>query len=306
MRLVTRTDFDGLVCAVFLEEAGLVDKYKFVHPKVIQDGLLTVTSDDIIANMPYAPGCAFWFDHHTSEMSRINIRETEFKGDCRSAPSAAQVIWDYFGGEKKFGTKFLPLLEAVNKYDSAVLTREEILSPSGWILIGLLLDPRTGLGRFDDFRIGSMQFMLNMIRHCRSLRAGEILKLPDVRERTDRYTEQQAHFEDMLRRCAQTAGNVLIINLLNEKTVYAGNRFLPYALFPDQNIEIRLMWGANRQKVVITCGHSILNRSSRTDVGRLMLKYGGGGHLRVGSCQIPAENREEVFQEILDQMQKDG
>ncbi|MEZ4524605.1 MAG: exopolyphosphatase [Desulfobacterales bacterium] len=306
MRLVTRTDFDGLVCAVLLEEAGLVDKYKFVHPKVIQDGLLTVTSDDIIANMPYAPGCAFWFDHHASEMNRVNIREIEFKGDCRPAPSAAQVIWDYFGGEKKFGTKFLPLLEAVNKYDSAVLTREEILNPSGWILIGLLLDPRTGLGRFDDFRISTVQFMLNMIRYCRTLRAGEILKLPDVRERTERYAEEQALFEEMIRRCARTEKNVLIVNLLGEETIHAGNRFLPCALFPDQNIELRMMWGANRQKVVFTCGHSILNRSSRTDVGKLMLKYGGGGHLRVGSCQIPAQDRERVFHEILAQVRKDG
>ncbi|MEE4357827.1 MAG: exopolyphosphatase [Desulfococcaceae bacterium] len=306
MRLITRTDFDGLACAVFLEEVGLVDSYKFLHPKVIQDGLLKIGPDDIIANMPYAPGCGYWFDHHTSELSRLDVKEIEFKGDCRSAPSAAQVIWDYFGGEKKFGKKYLPMLEAVNKYDSATLTREEILYPSGWILIGLLLDPRTGLGRFDNFRLGQISFTLHMIRYSRRLTSGEILKLPDVKERLERFCEQQIYFEEMIRNCSEIRKNVLVINLLEEEYIYAGNRFLPSALFPEQNIEIRIMWGPGKKNVVFACGHSIVNRSSRTNVGQLMLSYGGGGHLRVGSCQIPAENREKVLEELVEKMQHDG
>ena len=306
MRLLTRSDFDGLASAVFLVEKGIIDEYKFVHPKDIQDGNVEVTANDVLANVPYAPGCALWFDHHSSEEERLEIKKMKFEGDCRPALSAAQVIWDYYGGEKTFGKHFLPMLEAVNKSDSGDLRVEDILSPKGFILLSFIMDPRTGLGRFKNFRISNYQLMEDMIQYCRTKTAEEILQIHDVQERVVHYFEQQELFIEMLERTCEIHGNVVVTNLLNEETVYSGNRFLVFAIYLDQNIEARLMWGKEKQKIVISCGHSITNRSSRTDVGKLMLKYGGGGHVMVGTCQVPPEDWERILNEIVDRMMKDG
>jgi len=306
MRLLTRSDFDGLACGVFLVEKGVVDEYKFVHPKDIQDGKLEVTPNDVLANVPYVPGCGLWFDHHTSEGERLEIENLDFEGETRPAPSCAQVIWDYYGGEESFGKDLLPQLEAVNKSDSGNLTREEILNPKGWVLLSFIMDPRTGLGRFGDYRISNYQLMEEMIQYCRTKTVDEILQIPDVQERVKLYFDQQDLFKDMLNRCCMVKDNVIITNLINEETVYSGNRFLVYALFPNQNIEIRVIWGKSKQNVVFTVGHSILNRTSRTNVGKLMLTYGGGGHEKVGTCQVPIEDWERRMGEIVDQMRKDG
>ena len=306
MRLLTRSDFDGLASAVLLVENGIIDTYKFVHPKDVQDGKVAVTSNDVLANIPYVAGCGLWFDHHASEDERLEIEKLSFEGACRPAPSSAQVIWDYYGGEKTFKKHFLPLLDAVNKSDSGNLTREEILNPKGWILISFLMDPRTGLGRFRDYRISNYQLMEDMIQYCRTKTDEDILLIPDVQERSKRYFKQQELFEEMLKRCCEIHGNVIITNLMNEETIYSGNRFLVFALYPEQNIEVRVMWGKNKKNVVFTCGHSILNRTSQTNVGKLMLEYGGGGHEKVGTCQVPIEDWERVLEEIVNRMQKDG
>lgn len=306
MRLLTRSDFDGLASAVFLVEKGIVDEYKFVHPKDVQDGKVEVSANDVMANIPYVSGCGLWFDHHASEEERLEIEKLDFEGDCRPAPSAAQVIWDFYGGEETFGKHFLPLLEAVNKSDSGNLTQEDILNPDGWILLSFVMDPRTGLGRFSHFRISNYQLMEDMIQYCRTQSADEILRIPDVRERTKMYFEQQELFRNMLKRCCQTKESIIITDLLKEETIYSGNRFLVYALFPDQNIELRIMWGRQKQNVVFTCGHSILNRTSETDVGKLMLEFGGGGHQKVGTCQIPSEDWEQARDEIVGRILADA
>ena len=306
MRLLTRSDFDGLVCAVLLVEKGIVDEYKFVHPKDVQDGNVDVSANDVMANIPYLPGSGLWFDHHASEHVRLEMEKLDFEGACRSAPSAAQVIWDYYGGADTFSENLLPLLDAVNRSDSGNLKVNDILAPEGFILLSFIMDPRTGLGRFKDFRISNYQLMEDMIQYCRTKTADEILQIPDVQERVEQYFEQQYLFIDMLERVCEVRENVVITNLLDEQTIFCGNRFIIYAIYLDQNIEIRLMWGKNKQNVVFSCGHSIVNRTSQTNVGSLMLKNGGGGHEKVGTCQVPAEKREQVLQEILDQMIADG
>jgi nanoRNase/pAp phosphatase (c-di-AMP/oligoRNAs hydrolase) len=306
MRLITRSDFDGLASAVLLVEKGIVDKYEFVHPKDIQDGKISVTKDDVLANVPYAEGCGLWFDHHTSEDERLDIERLEFEGDSRPAPSAAQVIWDYYGGEGTFGTKLVSLLDAVNKTDSGDLTKEEILNPTDWILLSFVMDPRTGLGRFKDYRISNYQLMEDMIQYCRTKTVQEILEIPDVAERTKRYFEHQEYFKDMLKWCCQIHGNVIVTDLLNVETIYSGNRFLVYALYPEQNIEVRVMWGRERQNIVFACGHSIVNRTAKTNVGKLMLEYGGGGHEKVGTCQVLVNEWKKNLLEIVALMQRDG
>jgi nanoRNase/pAp phosphatase (c-di-AMP/oligoRNAs hydrolase) len=305
MRLLTRSDFDGLACAVLLKELGLIDGYKFVHPKDMQDGKIEVTSSDVLANVPYVPGCGLWFDHHLSEQKRVS-NVAEFEGSFKEAPSCARVIWDYYGGHDKFSPHLDPMMEAVDKCDSANLDADDIENPQGWILLSYVMDSRTGLGRYRDYRISNSQLMEEMVEHCRTKTIEEILALPDVQERIERYHEQTALFRDMIRANAIQHGNVVVVDLRNQDEIFAGNRFVLYTMFPTANISIQVMWGFQKQNIVMTCGHSITNRTSKTNVGNLMLEYGGGGHRAVGTCQVPEEKAEEVLQTLITRMNQDG
>lgn len=308
MRLLTRSDFDGLACAVLLVEAGIVDEYKFVHPKDVQDGKIEVTKNDVLTNIPYVPGCGLWFDHHSSEEEREALTEKfHFEGKSRPALSCARVIYDYYGGVEKFamldGTG---LMTAVDKSDSAQFAKEEILNPEGWDLLSFIMDARTGLGRYRDYRISNYQLMEDMIQYCRTKNAEQILEVPDVQERVKRYFEQEAQFRTMLKSNSWADGNVIVLDLHEVDEILSGNRFIIYALYPEQNISIRVIWGFKKQNMVFTVGHSILNRTSKTDVGSLMLKYGGGGHRAVGTCQVPTEDWEKALGELVEQMKADG
>ena len=226
MKLITRSDFDGLACAVLLEEKGLVDEYLFVHPKDVQDGKVEVTENDILANIPYAPGCGLWFDHHTSEIDRNTIKDLDFEGAVSPEPSCAQVIWDYYGGKDSFGEHLTELLEAVNKSDSADFLLEEILFAEGWVLLSFIMDPRTGLGLYSDYKISNYQLMMDLIKYCRTMKIDEILEIPDIKERVVRYNEHQILYKDMLRRCSKVERNVVVTNLLNEEVIYCGCRWI--------------------------------------------------------------------------------
>jgi len=304
MRLVTRSDFDGLACAVLLKEVGIIDTRLFVHPKDVQDGLIEVNENDILANVPYAEGCGLWFDHHSSEEERTKL-DKRFNGASWAAPSAARVIHDYYGGKEKF-SHLQDMMTAVDKSDSAQLTVDEILNPRGWILLSFIMDPRTGLGRFRDYRISNYQLMDDLIEYCGKKSITEILEIPDVQERVKRYFEQNDLFKQMILKHTRTDKNVIITDLRGEEIIYSGNRFLIYSLYPEQNISVWLIDGRNKQNCVYAVGHSIINRSAKTDVGSLMLKYGGGGHKAVGTCQVPSENADTVLGELVAIMNKDG
>ena len=305
MRLLTRSDFDGLICGVLLREAGIVEDWTFVHPKDMQDGTIKVTENDVLANVPYVPGCGLWFDHHTSEQIRHG-EDLEFKGDSRPAPSCARVIWDYYGAHKTFAPKFDEMMRYVDKCDSGDLTADEILNPKGWVLLSFIMDPRTGLGRYRDYTISNYQLMMELMEACRTMNIASILELPHVRERTARYLEQDALYRDMLKKRGKTDGNVLVIDLREQEEIYSGNRFLAYTLFPQTNISLQIIWGKLKQNVVFTVGHSILNRTSQTNVGKLMLEYGGGGHEKVGTCQVDHDKAEEALAAILARLKQDG
>lgn len=305
MRLLTRSDFDGLVCAVLLRERGLVDSYRFVHPKDMQDGIVEVGPNDVLANVPYVAGCGLWFDHHSSEQVR-SAHPKGVPGCFRQAPSCARVIWDYYGGHASFSPRFDAMMEAVDRSDSGQLTVEDIENPRDWILLSYVMDPRTGLGRYHDYRISNYQLMEQLVEHCRRLPIEDILVLPDVRERLARYYEQTENFRQMVLENAVQLDNVVVLDLREQPEIFAGNRFVIYTLFPTANISVQVMWGKARQNVVITCGHSIIHRTSRTDVGRLMLEYGGGGHRTVGTCQVPTAQADRILREIVDRIRADG
>lgn len=305
MRLLTRSDFDGLVCAVLLKDVGLIDRYKFVHPKDIQDGKVEVTDKDVLANIPFVPGCGLWFDHHFSEQKRL-AEVGDFEGMFKEAPSCARVIWDFYGGHDTFGEHLDSLMEAVDKSDSGNLDAQDIETPRDWILLSYVMDPRTGLGRYKDYRISNYQLMENCVEWCRSRTPEEILAMPDVQERLSRYYEQTQAFRDMVKKNAVQDGNVVQLDLRELDEIYAGNRFVIYTMFPQSNISMTILWGVNKQNTVFSVGHSITNRSSRTNVGDLLSRYGGGGHMKVGTCQVPNEDAERVREELLAAMKADG
>ncbi|MBF0211128.1 MAG: exopolyphosphatase [Desulfamplus sp.] len=303
MRLLTRSDFDGLGCAALLKEKGIIDEIKFVHPKDIQDGKIEVSENDILANIPYVKGCGLWFDHHSSEAERQAYGD--YNGESNtSALSAARVIYDYYGGEKAFNNAHLnDLVQAVDKADSGNFTKDEILNPKGWDLLSFVMDPRTGLGRYRDYRISNYQLMMDMIEYCRQKDVEEILQIEDVKERTRRYFEQDSLFKEMVRANTTIKGNAIVLDLRNQEEIYTGNRFILYSLYPDQNVSIQVVWGFQRQNIVMTCGYSIINRSCKVDIGSLMLKHGGGGHKKVGTCQVPIEQADAVLKELIQEMQ---
>jgi len=304
MRLLTRSDFDGLACGAILKELGVIDSWKFVHPKDMQDGLVEVTDEDILANVPYVKGCKMWFDHHSSESERLDT-DIVFEGESRIEDSAARVIYEYYGGKERL-PHFETMVIAVDKVDAAKLTREEILNPEGWVLLGYIMDPRTGLGRFRDFRISNYVLMENLIDACATQNIDEILQNPDVDERVKLYFEQNALFKDMLEKYTRVDGNVIITDLRGVDTIYTGNRFLIYSLHPEQNISIWAVDGRGKQNCPIAVGHSVLNRTCKTNVGALMLKYGGGGHFQVGTCQVPYEDADKVIEEFISSMKADN
>ena len=298
MRLLTRSDFDGLACAMLLKQAGIIDSWKFTHPKDLQDGKIEVTDNDILANVPYVPGCGMWFDHHASEALRMMPKN--FKGAFADAPSAARVIWDYYSKEIEFPPHFATMLDAVDKVDGANLTKEEILNPTGWVLLGYIMDPRTGLGRFREFRVSNYALMEMLIDACRELTTvEEVLNLPDVAERVKLYFEQDELFTQMMQDRTRMHGKCAVIDLRDQDPIYTGNRFRVYAMFPECNVSLHILWGFQRQNVVLTVGKSIVDRSNKVNVGELMLKYGGGGHVGVGTCQVAETEVEQAAQEII-------
>ena len=299
-RLVTRSDFDGLVCAVLLRQLDMIDEIKFVHPKDVQDGEVDITENDILTNLPYAPGAYMVFDHHHSETLRNEGNLTNHVIDP-DAPSAARVIYDYFGGRERFPQVSNGLMYAVDQADSADYSLDDILDPQGWTLLNFLMDSRTGLGRFRDFRISNYQLMMRLIDACIEYEdVREILQLPDVAERADLYRAQHDLFLAQLRRVCRTDGDVVVVDLRDEEVIHAGNRFMVYALYPQARVSVHIIWGRAKLNTVFACGKSILDRTSPVDVGAVMLRYGGGGHLAAGTCQVPHDESERVEREIVE------
>lgn len=296
-RLITRSDFDGLVCAILLKEVGIIEDIKFVHPKDMQDGKIEITDKDISTNLPYVDGIHLAFDHHMSETLRNEKRDNHIIDP--EAPSAARVVYDYYGGAERFPAAWNDMMAAVDKGDSAQFSREEILNPTGWVLMNFLMDARTGLGRFHEYRISNYQLMMELIDLCKDHSIEEVMQLEDIKERIDLYHEHESKAIEQIKRCSTLHNRLVVLDLRNEETIYAVNRFMIYALFPNANLSIHVIWGLKQQNTVLAIGKSILNKSSRVNVGELCLAYGGGGHTAAGTCQIENDNVDATLQEII-------
>ncbi|PCJ19430.1 MAG: exopolyphosphatase [Gammaproteobacteria bacterium] len=303
-RLVTRSDFDGLVCAALLKELDMIDDILFVHPKDMQDGKIDISSRDITTNLPYVAESHLAFDHHLSETIRNQKKDNHIIDP--DAPSAARVVFDFYGGRDSFTQVSDELMLAVDKGDSANFSKEEILNPQGWDLMNFLMDARTGLGRFREFRISNYQLMMDLIDKCREIPINEILELEDVKERVELYNEHTEKAKQQIQRCSTVYKNLVVLNLQNEETIWATNRFIIYALFPQCNISIHQLWGLKQQNTVFAIGKSILDRSSKTNVGELCLQYDGGGHHAAGTCQIENKNADAALTDLIAAITQDG
>lgn len=306
-RLITRSDFDGLVCAILLKELDLIDEIQFVHPKDMQDGKIEVGPGDITTNLPYVPSCHMCFDHHDSEAQR---NEDLLSADnyilSPEAPSAARVVYDHMGGRERFPRVDEEMMDAVDKADAAHFTMKDVLEPEGWELLSFLMDSRTGLGRFRDFRVSNYTLMMDLIDYCRDHSITQILELPDVHERVELYMKYREEFRDQIKRCAKVHDNLVVLDLRDEEIIYPSNRFMIYAMYPECNISIHVMWGFQKQNTVFATGKSIFDKSSQTHVGELMLRYGGGGHSAAGTCQVSHDQAEATLQELINQINQDG
>lgn len=304
-RLVTRSDFDGLVCAVLLKEIGIINDIKFVHPKDMQDGKIDITNNDITTNLPYVDGVHLAFDHHSSETLRLGTLKNNHIIDADAA-SAARVVHDYYGGNDKFPSAWNEMMAAVDKGDAAQFSREEILNPQGWVLLNFLMDARTGLGRFHDFRVSNYELMMDLIDRCKTESIDQIIALPDVQERVVLFREHEEKATEQIKRCTAVHDNLLVLDLRSEEIIYAVNRFMIYALFPEANISIHVMWGLKQQNTVFAIGKSILNRTSNTDIGKLCLVYGGGGHQNAGTCQLANSEANEHLADFIARITTEG
>ncbi|MCR5647773.1 MAG: exopolyphosphatase [Acholeplasmatales bacterium] len=286
-RLVTRSDFDGLACAMMLKELNLIDDIKFVHPKDVQDGKIELSENDITTNLPYDPRVGIAFDHHESELDRLKAISTGGKLIIDpNAKSAARVLYNYYGGKKAFPRISDDLMTAVDKADSADFTIDDILNPKDWVLLNYIMDPRTGLGRFHDFRISNYDLMMELISECLVHPINEIMELPDVKERTKLYFEQSELFKKQLQKITKIHDKVIVIDLRDQDVIYAGNRFMVYAMYPEIEISVHVAWGFKKQNTAVMIGKSIINKNSKIDIGELCLEYGGGGHANAGTCQL--------------------
>lgn len=303
-RLVTRSDMDGLVCAVILKQLNLIDEITFVHPKDMQDGKIKITSNDIITNLPYCEEAHIVFDHHESETIRNEKADNHVI--IADAPSAARVVYDYYGGKQKLPNISELMMNAVDKADAAQFSVDEILHPEGWELLSFIMDSRTGLGRFRDFRISNYQLMMDLIDYCIDHDIEDIMKLPDVVERTDLYRSYEDKFRMQLEDCSIMYNNLIVLDLRDEEVIYPGNRFIMYAVNPEINISIHVLNGFKNQNTVFAIGKSIVNRNSNTNIGELCLKYGGGGHHAAGTCQIDNDKAEAILEDIIEKINQDG
>ena len=300
-RLVTRSDMDGLITAVLLRHLDLIDDIKFVHPKDMQDGIIEITKNDMTTNLPYVDGVGIAFDHHLSE----TVRNKEIKQNhiiLPDAPSAAEVVYQYYGGENVFPERFNDMMDAANKADAAMFSKMDILEPSGWEMLSFLMDSRTGLGRFRDFRISNYALMMDLIDACKDHTIDEIMQMPDVVERVELYNRYKEEFINQIKHCSTVYDNVIVLDLREEEVIYPGNRFMIYALYPECNVSIHKMWGFQKQNTVLAVGKSIINRSSSANIGDLMLNYEGGGHMAAGTCQVAHNISETVLVDIIESL----
>jgi len=298
MRLVTRPDLDGLTCGVLLSECETIDAVELVHPQDVAERRVTITAQDVIANLPYRPECGMWFDNHLLTDPKA-MPPTGFKGRYGKAPSAARLVYEYYLQGHPQIARHEKLVSETDRLDSAQLTLEDVVSPAGFVLLGLTLDPRTGLGSLREY-------FDELLPALRTRPIDEVLALPSVRERAARMREQDQAFRDVARAHSRVEGHVVVTDFRAVDPIPVGNRFLVFTLFPEASAAVRIQWGPGRERVSVSAGRSILNRRSKANIGVLMSLYGGGGHAGAGACLLDPATADARIAEIVRSLERNG
>jgi hypothetical protein len=315
MRLVTRADFDGLVCGALLTKFEPIDSYLFVEPKFMQDGLVEIRAGDIIANLPYHPNCTLWFDHHVTNTTPDFAKPIMLgKGGFRLAPSAARVVYEYYkelanqpqigSGEEKTtrltnneiiafldSERINYLLHETDRVDAGKLEPQDVLDPQGYVLISMTTDGRNA---------GDEPYWLRIIELLRDASLEEVLRDPEVSRRCQQIRDEQEQLRKLLLARTIMKGNVIYVDLRGIEEIPDGNRFLIFTLFPQGNIQVKVADDKQRKNTTsISVGYNIFNTTSNVNVGELLSHYGGGGHKVVGSCRVPNDQAELAIREIV-------
>ena len=298
MRLVTRPDLDGLTCAVLLSQCEAIDSIELLHPQDVADRRIAIGPSDILANLPYHPSCGMWFDNHLLTDAKA-MPATGFRGRYGKAPSAARLVYDHYLPDHPALSRHEALVAETDRLDSAQLTLDDVLSPSGYVLVGLTLDARTGLG-------SPREYFEMLVPAVRERPVEEVVELPEVRARAARMREQDHAFRDALLAHSRSDANVVVTDFRPLDRVPVGNRFLVFTLFPTANVGVRVEWGPRRERVSVSAGKSIFNRTSRANLGVLMSLHGGGGHVGAGACQLTPPTAEAHIAEIVDTLKRSG
>lgn len=306
MRLVTRADFDGLVCGALITAVEEIDAYLFVEPKFMQDGAVEIRKGDIIANLPYHPACTLWFDHHfTNSAHGFDRTLIPGRGGFRLAPSAARVVFEYYtqvpsAAQEKYRAglrtittdRFATLLQDTDKIDGGFLTRSDVLEPAGYVLISMTI-----FGKNAD----EEPYWRHLIDLLRDETLEGVLADPQVEKHCRQVLGSQARLRELLLERTVMKGNVIYLDLRDVADLTDVNRFLVYTLFPNGNISVKVARDGQRlHTTAISVGYNIFNPTSKVNVGDLLSRYGGGGHRVVGSCRVADEEAERAIQEILE------
>lgn len=298
MRLVTRCDFDGLACAMILKICNIIENdILFIHPKDIEENRVHITENDILTGLPYCVAANLCFDYRNTGFNTYTRKNFIFDLNQKST---ARVVYNYY---KNLGYDLSKITEdlliAVDKYNSADFTEEEILHPRNWILLNFILDSKTGLNRFCDFEESNHDFVLELIDYCLTNNIDTVVKLPNLQDRINLYFSQSLNIKHQLNHITKMYGDVAVVDLRNEDIIYAGNRFIVYAMFPQAKISIHISWDSKKEFLNIAIGKSIFDKSSSVNIGSICEKYGGGGHNNAGTCQIGSENADEIISAII-------
>ncbi len=295
-RLCTKSDIDGLVSGILLKEMNLIDQIMFCHPRDIEKGIIEIGSGDITAGLPYKENAHLAFDYYagpaTADSDRPNLIVD------KKMPSTSRVIYNYFG-EHNFHNVSQDLLKTVDKGVSADISIDEILYPTGWILLNYLIDQRTGLDNFGRFAMSNAVLIEKLTDWCREYNIWEILDLPDLEARLDLYFSCTESYKSQILRCSSVHNNLVVVDMRAEDVLYPGNRFMTYALFPECNVSLQIMNHKSGTRTIFVVGKSFLDRSLATNVGQIMKSNGGGGHANAGTCEVDNEIAEKVQKGLI-------
>jgi len=288
MRIVTRPDFDGVVCAVLLYEALDVNEpVLWAEPNDLQKGLVEIHDQDVIANLPFHENCRLWFDHHYT--NRTNM---PFEGAFKIAPSAAGIVFEYY--KDRFQLDYRELVSVTDKIDSADLTLDEVLHPENYDYVLLSMTILNG-------DAPDTSYWDRLVDLLRKNEIQNVLADPEVKQRCRAVVDQNKKYHEYLKAHTHLEGHVAVTDFRGLNKTPVGNRFLVYSLYPESVVHMRIRYEDRRKEmVVINVGHSIFNRNCKVNVGLMLAEFGGGGHCGAGSTRFPASKADEYISRIID------